>query len=163
MGLDAFVYCDCLEKKRLKTPHPFPKLLIILPDGSPDIRSKDPKKQEMHDHWMEKQACRHEQCMLAGEYLGNIGWIDLIWKEIEKISQRSGHQFPVLCDQVIYCGSHTGDYLSLKDVRRLEKEIAILRKRDVAKTGPTKRLKEFLSKLEKIVKASLKVGKPIAF
>ncbi len=26
MGLDAFVFCDCVEKKRLKTRHPFSEL-----------------------------------------------------------------------------------------------------------------------------------------
>lgn len=165
MGLDAFVYCDCVEKKRLKTPHPFPKLLIILPNGSPDVDTTDPKKQDRHDRWMEKRACRHEQCMLAGDWLGNMTWIGELRTEINRLSRKWGKKFPVLRDQVIYSGTHTGDYLPLKDVRRLEKEIKFIRLQDLekAKVIDIEGMKEFLSKLEKIVKASLKVGKPIAF
>ncbi|MBZ5551548.1 MAG: hypothetical protein LAO21_02430 [Acidobacteriia bacterium] len=165
MGLDAFVYCDCIEKKRLKTRHPFPELLVILPDGSPDVETSDPKKQDRHDRWMEKRACRHEQCMLAGEWLGNGAWISELWTEINRVSRKWRRKFPVLRDQVIYCGTHTGDYLALKDVRRLEKEIKFIRAQDLekAKVKDLEGLNKFLSKLERLVKASLKVGKPIAF
>ncbi|MGB7621803.1 MAG: hypothetical protein WBN92_05590 [Terriglobia bacterium] len=165
MGLDAFVFCDCVEKKRLKTRHPFPELLVILPDGSPDVETTDPKKQERHDRWMEKRACRHEQCMLAGEWLGNGTWISELWTEINRVSRKWRKKFPVLRDQVIYCGTHTGDYLPLKDVRKLEREIKFLRAQDLekAKVKDIEGMNEFLSKLEKLVKASLKVGKPIAF
>jgi hypothetical protein len=38
MGLDAVVFCDCVEKKRLKRPHPF-------------LRREDDKKQSLvHCH-----------------------------------------------------------------------------------------------------------------
>jgi hypothetical protein len=165
MGLDAFVYCDCVEKKRLKTAHPFSKQLVIRRDGCPDIRSTDPKKLELHDRWMEKRACRHEQCMLAGNWLGNAGWISLLLAEVNKISRKLGKEFPVLRDQVIYCGTHTGDYLRLKDVKRLEKEIKFLRSQDLkkARVRDVEGMNEFLSKLKLLVEASLKVRKPIAF
>ncbi len=32
MGLDASVYCDCVETGRLHTPHPLPHLLFIADD-----------------------------------------------------------------------------------------------------------------------------------
>ena len=35
MGLDAVVFCDCVEKNRLKSPHPFPIFYIFPPNGSP--------------------------------------------------------------------------------------------------------------------------------
>ena len=165
MGLDAFVFCDCVEKKRLKTAHLFPKLLVIRRDGEPGIRSTDSKKQELHDRWMEKRACRHEQCMVAGNCLGNAGWISLLLTEINEISRKLGKEFPVLRDQVIYCGTHTGDYLRLKDVKRLEKEIKFLRAQDLKemKVRDVEGMNEFLSKLEILVEASLKARKPIAF
>lgn len=49
MGLDALVYCDCVEKGRLRIPHPFPKLLYTEENGSPEIKSKDPKKIAAHE------------------------------------------------------------------------------------------------------------------
>jgi hypothetical protein len=38
MGLDAVVFCDCVETNRLKVPHPFPKLLYVESHGSPKTR-----------------------------------------------------------------------------------------------------------------------------
>ena len=46
MGLDAVVFCDCVEKNRLKSPHPYPGLLYISPNGSPEIRSRSSAKHE---------------------------------------------------------------------------------------------------------------------
>lgn len=44
MGLDAVVFWDCVETKGLKVPHPFPKLLYVESNGSPEIHSKNPAK-----------------------------------------------------------------------------------------------------------------------
>jgi hypothetical protein len=52
MGLDAVVFCDCVEKDRLKSPHPFPRLLYISPNGSPEIHSRSQAKIEQHYDWM---------------------------------------------------------------------------------------------------------------
>lgn len=44
MGLDAVVFCDCVETKRLEVPHPFPNLLCVESNGSPEITSENPMK-----------------------------------------------------------------------------------------------------------------------
>jgi hypothetical protein len=33
MGLDAIVFCNCVEKGKLKKQHPYPDLLYIAADG----------------------------------------------------------------------------------------------------------------------------------
>jgi hypothetical protein len=53
MGLDAMVFCNCVEKGRLTVPHPYPRMLYIASNGSPGVRSKDPVKVEAHDNWMD--------------------------------------------------------------------------------------------------------------
>lgn len=65
MGLDAVVFCDCVETNRLKVPHPFPKLLYVESNGSPEISSKSPAKIDKHDEWMNLPPCQHEGMMVV--------------------------------------------------------------------------------------------------
>ena len=44
MGLDALVYCNCIEEKRLRTPHILPRLLYIQRGGNLWVRTKDEAK-----------------------------------------------------------------------------------------------------------------------
>ncbi len=122
MGLDAFVYCDCIEKKRLRIPHPFPRLLHIYPSGAPDIRSRDEAKIQLHDECVASRPCEHEDLMLAGCYLGNASSIELIRTVISAAERQPCRKHPVLWSKVIYCGTHTGDWLNLAEVRRLKAE-----------------------------------------
>ena len=66
MGLDAVVFCNCVEMKRLKVPHPFPKLLYVESNGSPEIRSQNRAKVDRHDEWMALPPCRHRDMLVAG-------------------------------------------------------------------------------------------------
>ena len=166
MGLDAVIFCDCLEKGRLKSPHPFPNLLYIAPNGSPEIRSRSNARREQHDEWMH-HACRHEDMILAGDQLGTIGGIEFIRETLRRGVRRPALQFPVLWDKVIYSGAHCGDHLRLEDVKRLHDELSRLREVDFAglslKREDASYLKQFQSILISIVKTALRVQKPIAF
>ena len=75
MGLDATVFCDCVERGRLTVPHPYPGLLYIASNGSPEIRTKDPAKVEKHDQWIDLPPCKHEQMRVDGCDLGNAWFI----------------------------------------------------------------------------------------
>ena len=78
------VFCDCVEKGCLAVPHPYPRLLYIAVNGSPDIRSKDPVKVDEHDKWMDLPPCKHQQMILDGCELGNM------WSISDFRSSRSG-------------------------------------------------------------------------
>src|ERR1035441_4040137 len=80
MGLDAVVFCDCVEKGCLTVSHPYPRLLYIASNGSPEIRSKDPVKVDEHDKWMNLPPCEHEAMMLGGCNLGNAGSISHLYE-----------------------------------------------------------------------------------
>lgn len=41
MGLDACVYCDCVERGKLQTLHPYPELLFVTESGRPEVNSDD--------------------------------------------------------------------------------------------------------------------------
>ncbi len=166
MGLDAVVFCDCVEKNRLKSPHPFPDLLYISPNGSPEIRSRSSAKHEQHDEWMQ-HACRHEDMMLDGDQLGSMGGIEFIRESLAQAVPRPDRHFPVLWSKVIYDGAHCGDHLKLGDVVRLRDELRRLRKVDFSglslKSENASYLKQFQSILTAIVRTALRVQKPIAF
>ena len=42
MGLDAFVFCNCYEKGKLREPPPRPGLVFVTENGSLDCKSDDP-------------------------------------------------------------------------------------------------------------------------
>src|SRR5579872_4168604 len=107
MGLDAAVFCDCVETKKLKVPHPFPRLLYVLKSGQPEIRSKDAAKIAAHDAWMELPPCKHEDMMVDGCSLGNAGGVAVI-REALKPRRTT---FPILLNKVFYSGTHCGDFL----------------------------------------------------
>src|SRR5438876_4302582 len=99
MGLDAFVFCDCYEKGRLKRKPPKPDLVYVLPNGDLGCRSEDSKVLELFDHWREN-ACNHEAGMIAGDWLGNASSIGGIRDELS----RKPRSFPTLLNNVIYSG-----------------------------------------------------------
>jgi len=166
MGLDACVYCDCVEKGRFKTPHPFPRLLYIAADGRPEIRSKDPAKLQQHDEWSEGSPCKHGLELYSCR-LGSSGGIDTIYHLVQGLSAAPHKAYPVLWKKVIYCGSHTGDCLKIPDVIRLRNEISQLRKIDFRKANVSpedlRYVREFIANQTTLVTVSLRVKKPIAF
>ena len=166
MGLDAVVFCDCLERGKLKNPHPFPDLVYVAPNGAPEIRSKTDREIELHDDWMES-ACRHESMMIDGCRLGTAGGIEFLRDALRRTVRRYARDFPVLWKKVIYSGTHTGDHLSLTDVRRLEQELKLFSKINFGVLNLTaedlRYIRDFRSNLSRLIKVALKIQKPIAF
>ena len=109
MGLDAVVFCGCVEKDRLKSPHHFPHLLYIAPNGCPEIRSSSRTKIEQHDDWM-RHACKHEDMMVGGDHLGNVSSIEFLQQALRRAVRSPGRDFPALWKKVIYSGAHCGDH-----------------------------------------------------
>jgi hypothetical protein len=158
MGLDAVVFCDCYEKGRIKRLPPELSPVYVLPNGSLEPRSDDPEVLDRFDAWR-VHACRHEEGMIAGDYLGNAGYIACLVAAVW--SQRK--LFPILVSKVIYDGTHCGDYLSLRDVSKLAVELDRLKSLRTGDKSLDKNLQLLRRKLEKLVTMSLKIKKPIAF
>ncbi len=158
MGLDAVVFCDCYEKGRIKSCPPEVGPLYVEPNGAVEPRSDNPEVLERFDAWRE-QACRHEDGMIAGDYLGNAGqgaqFRDALWAK--------RNLFPVLLGKVIYSGTHCGDHLSLRHVAKLATELDRLKSIRTGDKSLDKDLQILRRKLEKLVRVSLKIKKPIAF
>jgi hypothetical protein len=167
MGLDAMVFCDCVETKRLKVPHPFPKLLCVESNGSPEIHSKNPAKIDKHDEWMALPPCQHKEMMVAGFYIGNMTLVERVYNALEAALKLPLPRCPVLLRKVFYCGTHTGDYLTLAQVRKLAVELQQLKKLDLEKTDVSsadlRLIRSVAAKLRRLTKVALEIKKPIAF
>ena len=165
MGLDAWVWCDCVEKGRLRVPHPQPELLLLDETGGPDIASQDPTVIERHDEWLLRSPCEHSECALVSHYLGNIGRIEILRRTLDALRPNADLEFPVLRTQVIHSGSHCGDFLAPGEVEKLRGELKQLRALNFAKLGAEEAAywQEFLRQMDELADASLAVGKPIVF
>jgi hypothetical protein len=167
MGLDAVVFCDCVERKRLKVPHPYPRLLYISSNGSPDIRSTDPDQLEEHDKWMELPPCKHQSMMVNGCYLGDAGFIEHVSSILEVVLKPPLPRCPILLGRVLYCGSHTGDHLTISQVQKLAVELQKLKRLNLKKVGVSSRdlrwVRSVMAKLDSLVSTSRRIKKPIAF
>lgn len=167
MGLDAVIFCNCVETKKLKVPHPFPRLLYTLKNGRPEIRSKDASKIAAHDAWMELPPCKHEDMMVDGCSLGNAGGVGVIYEALSSAQKPPRTKFPILLNKVFYSGTHCGDFLTLAQVRKLDVELKQLRKLKLTDLGiatsDVKWVTEIIVGLARLVKVAQKVGKPIAF
>lgn len=165
MGLDAWVWCDCVEKGRLRVPHPFPDLLCLDETGGPDISSQDPAIIERHDEWLLRSPCEHNECTLMSHYLGNIGQIEHLRASLDALRPSAQATFPVLRTRVIHSGSHCGDFLPVSEVEKLKQEVTELRRLDFSllKADDAAQWTGFLQQLDDLIAASLSVGKPIVF
>ena len=158
MGFDAFVFCDCYEKGRLKRLSPDARLVCLLPNGDLGCRSNKPEALDRFDAWR-LHACRHEQGMIAGAYLGNMWHVDRL--RVALLAQR--RVFPVLLTKVLYCGTHTGDHLTLRNVAKLAIELEHLKSFRAGEKSLDKHLQALRHKLQRLVRVSLKIRNPIAF
>ena len=162
MSLNAIVYCDCVERQRLRVPHPLPELLFIDDTGYPNIRSNDPHDEDLHDQWEAQNPCSHEHFHLVEHWLGNVASIGEIRQRLEQFCKNPSIEYPMVTSKVIYSGSHSGDFLGTEEVVQLKDEIARLRDiEDISSDGT--QWASFLAKLEDLISGALSVRKPISF
>src|SRR2546426_2770125 len=125
MRLDAFVFCDCYEKGRLREPPPPSVSLRVQPDGSLG-RERDDGTLESDlawDMWREERACEHGGGILIRHHIGNIALVGLLRAEL----QQAADPFPILVSRVVYSGSHAGDFLPVETIPALQRELESLR------------------------------------
>jgi hypothetical protein len=118
MALDATVYCDCLESGKVARLSADGVTLVTESSGFPKLYQQGVAIDFDHpDHHLFE--CEHLDRMLLTHRLGNISLIGLIRAEL----QREPHNFPILLEQVVYSGSHCGDWLSLETIRSMQAEL----------------------------------------
>ncbi len=159
MGLDAFVFCDCFEKVRLREQPPCPELVYIRENGRLDCKSDDPKVLEEFDLWIQDRACEHEEGILTGYYIGNAGLVSQLWDELAY----GPSKFPILLNKVLYSGTHCGDFLEKDDILGLKAELKRLSKFQCTDSELQENMQTFQQQMSNLVDCAILIGKPIAF
>jgi hypothetical protein len=158
MGLDGYVACDCIEKGLAKVPPAIAPFVKVDRDcGSCYLDSLDKRHRQAYSVWRASKPCPHDGGFLRVERLGSVNGI--VWIRgflTDKVADPEA-EFPLLWKRVIYSGVHSGDSLSVEEVRRLAEE---LKRRPESEDKVTER---FFQRLGDLVAAALKVGKPIGF
>jgi hypothetical protein len=166
MGLDASVYCDCIEKGLAKTPHPFPERLFIGADGIPDMTDTEPLEEWLlHDEWVNHHACEHEGCVLLGHWIGNIAIVGFLRSIMAKLFAAPEEECPVIRNKVIYSGTHCGDSIPVELLLPLKEEVSAIQTRDfsVLTSQEIEYVSHFLMQMNELIEAALRVNKPIVF
>jgi hypothetical protein len=159
MSLDGYVRCTCIREGKLKKPHPFPALLTWDESNAPSL-SGDPSEEEWeaHDQWVQN-SCEHEG-FLVSEFLGNITRIQNVREFLRGLQGNPGPKFPILLKKVVYDGTHTGDWVPIKQSPALLKEVnLVLGSSDILTQGE----KEFFESMKRLCEASIATGNPIMF
>jgi hypothetical protein len=159
MGLDASVYCDCFETGRLREPPPPGWKVLVDDDGRLVCRNDDLEVLLAFDQWRFHRACQHEGGVLVQHYIGNMATVALLRNEI----QRKAALFPIILNQVLYDGTHSGDFIAVGKVSALKPELLALSEFHCQESNKDVIVCEFERQMSELVDAALKVGKPISF
>lgn len=159
MGLDALVYCNCFETGRLKKMPPDLSLVYVCDDGSLDCNSEDLEMLLAFENWLQKRFCEHKEGLLVSHRIGNATHVSLLRAELENDAKK----FPILLEEVLYSGTHTGDYLTKKEVLKLKKELKALADFATLSNDSQAFVDEFREQMGELADAALSVNKPIAF
>jgi hypothetical protein len=159
MGLDAAVYCDCFELGRLKSkPKPEWKV-YVTENGSRECNCKETHLQEEFDSWNDDKACEHENGIALYHDLGNSSHVALLRTLLSKCRKA----FPILTEEVLYSGTHCGDWIEYKSMPDLLKEVELISDCRPRNSRDKKMLQEFAVQMKDLIECSMKLRKPIAF
>jgi hypothetical protein len=159
MGLDASVYCDCLERGRLRTP-PRPEWGVhVDEEGARSPTTRDLDEKIAFDAWNHRDACEHEDGVLLHHRLGNSALINFFRAVLTEHAAR----LPVVVRKIVYSGIHAGDILSTEAVEQLAGELAVLSQVHVKDRKDEQFLRHFEHQLRELVECSRRVQKPVVF
>jgi hypothetical protein len=158
MSLDAFVRCSCIRDGKAK-PHPFAERLIFDERGEPSLSGEvSDEDWETHDRWL-GESCEHSG-FLVGESLGNITLAKHLRDFLRGLQGDPAPRFPILLKQVVYDGTHTGDWIGSKEAVRLLREVdTVLHSSDILSEAE----KGFFTSMKRLCEASIATGNPIVF
>jgi hypothetical protein len=186
MGLDACVYCDCLEKGRLRKPLSSDVVVKLEPNGLPFLEKKGTTVWEDDPEWNDF-LCEHDRRRLIHHRIGNIALVALLRWELN----REATKYPFLLQKVVYNGIHANDWIGLDQFPQLQNELELLASfkcigdapksfywfRGLPKIFPfnlsqkhystavesNKFMQDFRTQMLELVEVALRVGKPISF
>lgn len=158
MGLDAIVYCDCMERGRLRSQPRIEWSVYVDESGARAERATDIDEKCAFDRW-NVGACDHEDGVLLHHWLGNLSAVGLIREGLSDFPTR----FPIILSKVVYSGSHCGDHLPVQALPQLAAEVDALSLVQPRDPLVAYWIRDFEKKMAEITAAARAVGKPISF
>jgi hypothetical protein len=158
VGLDAHVRCACFKEGRVK-PCPFPSRLRSDEFGQPYLDETGLSMDQLieFDRWNDDWGCEHHGYLVETR-IGNIAYVAHIRATLQEVSETRHLEFPILRDQVVYSGTHAGDFIDPAAAKSLLGELEIFAQS--ANDGLTK---EFIDNMRHLAEASITTGNPIVF
>ncbi|WP_372366012.1 hypothetical protein [Candidatus Uabimicrobium sp. HlEnr_7] len=152
MGLDATVYCNCFQTKRMNVLPPKDWVIEVLNDGS--LNCDNP----FFIPWLDDEMCNHKYGVACEHYLGNITLISNLRNQVNKYQEN----IPIIWNEIIYSGTHCGSHMNVSRISDLHKEVIFLQKLSFQEQDK-ERMDNFLQQLLELIEASNKYNHPISF
>jgi hypothetical protein len=104
---------------------------------------------------------------LPRSYQASANHVSYLYKIVSGMFRKLGQVCPVLLEKVLFSGTHCGDHLTVRDVQSLSDELDRPQKALPSATTllpeDARLVRSAIQELRRLVKAALKVNKPIAF
>ena len=151
MGLNAWVFCDCYEMGKVKTPPPQPELVYVdTITGEVSLRWEEEGADQHSFYEWRSAACAHGPIgCLVSHRLGNISSIGFL----RELFQETPERFPTLLSKVVYNGSHGGDELMLADVEAVAVEMPAVHELHCSDESYEAYLREFESQMLDLIQS----------
>jgi len=158
MELQAYVFCDCYERDRLKRPPPNPEIIAVLPNGDLGY-SRATRKQHTDFVAWRSHACRHPEGVVTGGELGH----KLSRKVLHRAMSPHKRAFPLFVQKILGCKPHThNSHLTTKQVEKLQTELVRLKGFYLPEPKLDLELRWYYNQVKQLVRAAVKIHKPIA-
>ena len=159
MSLEAWVFCDCFEKHRLREPPPAGCRLAVTPDGSLNCGSGDLFVQTAFSKWLHDRACDHKDGCLTHCSIGNDNEIRALY---ELLGQFRG-RYSILRSQVLIGADRVESIVAPDQLSALRAEIFALADTSFrVETDMVELIQRFGLQMTELVECAIFAGKPIA-
>ena len=158
MALDEFVYCDCFERDNLRSNPPAGVKVRVAPSGELMCETEEDSAFFAFSAWKQARACTHQGMILVHHRLGSTEAIDKLRAALEGHADR----FPILLQRVLYCGTHTCDWIPVQAIPRLTNELKKLDS-ETFPDGIADAVRVLKIQIAELIIAANLTGKPICF
>ena len=156
--LQAYVFCDCYERSRLKHLPPNPEIVTVLPNGDLGYINATRKQHADFVAWR-SHACRHPEGVVTGGELGQ----KLSRKVLHRAMSPHKRAFPLFVQKMLGCKPHTrNSHLTTKQVEKLQSELVRLKDFYLPEPKLDQELRWYYGQMKQLVRAATKIHKPIA-
>jgi hypothetical protein len=159
MTLDAWVFCDCLEKGRLREPPPPGCRLAVAGDGSLVCESGDFFVRAAFRQWLYSRACGHENGVLIHHSIGDTGEIRQLRAALGQLSER----YHVLRSQVVLNARRAESIVAPEQLSALRAEVIALGDIRCGDREKDDLIRRFELQMIELVECATFANKPVVF